>query len=277
MVDPAAAAKLAARLEPCHSFIYFAPEAGLNFHALGLKGGAGYFVSRSAAMGAVPAEVVIATFYNFKPDLVRESMADAWTITTPEAVLEARFDAAGKAIRSMLGDQAESPDLVAVTELVRGAMADVSPAGRALYAGHASLPWPTDPVQAFWHAITLIREYRGDAHVSALMLEGLDPVEALVTHAASGLLRLPKNLLQATRAWTDEEWAAAEERLRERGLLDDEGGFTADGTAQRRRVEELTTRSSLAPYEAMGDDGMARLAELVEPFSKTIRTVMFTR
>ena len=33
----------------------------------------GYFASRAAPMGPVPAEVVIATFFNFQPDLVRAS------------------------------------------------------------------------------------------------------------------------------------------------------------------------------------------------------------
>lgn len=275
MVDLTAAARLAARLEPCHSFIYFAPEAGLNLTALGLSPAAAYFVSRSAAMGTASPEVVVSTFYNFNPSTVREAMAGAWTITTPDAVLAARYDAAAKALRRMLGDGADSDDIATIGAMVRTAMDGVSPAGRTLYAGHAGLPWPSDPLLVFWHAITLIREYRGDAHVAALVLEGLDPVEALVTHAASGLLKLPKPLLQATRAWSDEQWAAGEARLVGRGLLRDDGSFTPEGQAQRDRIEQATTAASMAPYEALGDDGVARLSELVAPISRTIRAAMF--
>lgn len=277
MIDHELAAKLAGRLEPCHSFIYFAPEAGLNFHGLGLTGGSGYFASRSAAMGEVSAEVVVATFFNFRPEVVREAMADVWSTAAPSAILDARFDAAAKALRRMLGDAADSDELAQAGELARRAAVTADPAGRALFAGHAGLPWPEDPLLAFFHAVTLLREHRGDGHVAALMLEGLDPVEALVTHAASGLLRLPVALLKATRGWTDDEWAAGEQRLRERGLLADDGTLTADGQAQRDRVEHLTTASSLQPLEVLGDDGVAQLTELVTPFSRTTREAMFAR
>ena len=37
-------------------------------------------------MGAVPAEVVIATFYNFSPDLVRRAIPEAWALATPDQV-----------------------------------------------------------------------------------------------------------------------------------------------------------------------------------------------
>jgi hypothetical protein len=46
-------------LEPYHAMIYFAPEAREAYTAAGLKGSwMGYFASRAAAMGLVPAEVV---------------------------------------------------------------------------------------------------------------------------------------------------------------------------------------------------------------------------
>ena len=51
------------RLESYHGLIYFVPEADQHYTALGLEPGMmGYFASRAAAMGPVPAEVVIATF-----------------------------------------------------------------------------------------------------------------------------------------------------------------------------------------------------------------------
>jgi len=36
-------------------------------------------------MGAVPAHVVIATFFNFNPALVRRSLPEAWERATPAA------------------------------------------------------------------------------------------------------------------------------------------------------------------------------------------------
>ena len=59
--------------------IYFAPEALEEYSKLGITHHRmGYFSSRSAAMGAVPAEVVIATFFNFNPALIRKSIPQAW-------------------------------------------------------------------------------------------------------------------------------------------------------------------------------------------------------
>ncbi|MGI8709666.1 MAG: SCO6745 family protein [Acidimicrobiales bacterium] len=275
MVDITAAAKLAGRLEPCHAFIYFAPEAGMNYHELGLSGASGYFVSRSAAMGEVTPEVVIATFFNFKPSLVRDAMADAWTTTTPAAVGAARLDAADKALRRMLGEDIDDPDLATAAELARKAAETADPVGRPLFAGHAGLEWPEEPHMVFFHAVTLLREHRGDAHIAALVLHGLDAVEALLTHAASGTLRLPIGLLQATRGWSDEEWAAGEQRLRDRGVLTGDGSFTTEGKALRDRIEEATTASSLQPLEVLGDDGVAQLSELASPFSRTISEATF--
>ena len=37
-----------------------------------------------------------------------------------------------------------------------------------------------------WHAITLLREYRGDGHVAALLDAGLSGLDALITHTATG-------------------------------------------------------------------------------------------
>jgi len=48
--------------------IYFVPEAPAAYAALGLTDpNMGYFASRSAALGPVSAETVIACFFNFCP------------------------------------------------------------------------------------------------------------------------------------------------------------------------------------------------------------------
>ena len=59
-------------LETLHMTVYFAPEPRDAYRRAGLRGGwMGYFASRGAALGPVPAEVIIATFFNFWPGLVR--------------------------------------------------------------------------------------------------------------------------------------------------------------------------------------------------------------
>lgn len=71
------------RLEPVHSMIYFVPEAPERYAALGLDARTAYFASRAAAFGRASAEVVIATFYNFNPDVVRAAIPAAWEKASP--------------------------------------------------------------------------------------------------------------------------------------------------------------------------------------------------
>src|SRR5690349_17227611 len=87
------------RLEPYHGLIYFAPEADQQYTAQGLDPGMmGYFASRSAAMGEVTADVVIATFYNFEPSRIRSLVPEAWRRTTAAALWQARLRAADAAL-----------------------------------------------------------------------------------------------------------------------------------------------------------------------------------
>ena len=68
-----------------HGAIYFAPEAREEYAALGIDDRmTGYFASRSAPMGAVPASVVIATFFNFDHGLVERSIDGVWDRVTPD-------------------------------------------------------------------------------------------------------------------------------------------------------------------------------------------------
>ncbi|TDD72902.1 hypothetical protein E1293_32110 [Actinomadura darangshiensis] len=255
------------RLEPVHAMIYFVPEAPERYAALGLDARAAYFASRAAAFGRASAELVIATFYNFNPDVVRRAIPAAWEKTTPEQVLAARTDAAGAALRRAGIDRL--PDLEEIVALARRAAeaAGDHAQGRPLYAAHAALAWPDEPILQLWWAQTLLREFRGDGHIAVLTAEGVAPVEALVLHAATG--SMPKDFLTATRAWPAEQWEATAERLRVRGLLDGDA-LTPEGVAFRQSMEDRTDELALPPYAALGEKDCDRLAELARPFGKAV-------
>ena len=264
------ARKMWRTLEPYHGMIYFAPSAVEAYAELGITGRSGYFASRSAPMGAVNAEVVRATFFNFHPGLVTHAMERVWETTTPEAILRARLDAADAALQAALGEETLSSAAMAeAAGLARQAATGLPVEGRPLFAGHASLAWPEEDHLALWHAISLLREFRGDGHLVALTMAGLDGCEALVTHAAAG--DVPAAILQASRGWSDAEWAAAVQRLRDRGLVEPEGSaFTDEGDALRAEIETTTDRLAVAPWRQLGADGCDRLRSLVRPFSKAI-------
>ena len=81
-------ARPGARSNPCTAPSTSCPRPARSTPRIGIDDRMrGYFASRAAPMGAVPASVVIATFFNFDPDLVRASMDGVWDQVTPEVVL----------------------------------------------------------------------------------------------------------------------------------------------------------------------------------------------
>jgi hypothetical protein len=220
-------------------------------------------------MGAVSGEVVVATFFNFNPALVHEAFPAAWEAAPPAAWVEARIGAADVSLREVLGDDVvASAEVARAADIARRAAAACTSPGRPLYAGHASLDWPDEPHLVLWHAISLLREFRGDGHIAALVDEGLGGCEALVTHGADGTV--PPSILQSTRGWSDEQWAAACDALAARGWLDGDRTATPAGVEARRRIDDRTDELALAPWRAIGQDAADELRALVRPFSRAI-------
>ena len=268
-MEPIVARRLWTVLEPYHAMIYFAPEAREAYGAAGLKGfWMGYVASRAAPLGAASAQLVAATFFNFHERMVARAIPDAWRLAPPERVLEARLDAADRALRRLLGDDVVTSDVVAAAGLARQVAERCDLAGRPLHAANRALAWPSEPHLALWHAATLLREFRGDGHVAALTAAGLDGCEAHVTLAAGG--SVPREALQPNRGWTDEEWSAAEARLARRGWLDDAGALTETGRAGRAAIENQTDLLAMPPWRSLGEGASTRLCELARPLSVRI-------
>jgi hypothetical protein len=247
-------------LESYHDVTYFTPESRAATDALGCKGGwMGYFGMRAAPLGAVPAELVISTFYNFHPWMVRRAIPDAWQVASPAQFLETRLAGADGALRRMLGPTVSSLDEAASLAVEAAKNAPI--AGRPLGAANAALPVPDEPHLALWQAATVLRESRGDGHVAALVTAELDPVEALVLFAADRGLH-PAYMRKA-RGWSEEEWDAAAQRLAGRGLLAPDG-ITPAGVLLRADIEQRTDELAAEPWEALGPDRTERLASLLK-------------
>jgi len=268
-IEPLLARKQHRTLEPYHGLVYFSAEAFAAYAALGVTDRQmGYFAARSAAMGPVPAEVVIATFFNFAPAEVHRCIPAAWDIASPAQFLVARRQGIDGSLRRILGDDLDAPEMVEASELARTASEACTPEGRTLYAAHAALEWPDEPHMVLWHALSLLREHRGDGHIACLVADDVDGCQALVLHGAMG--EVPASILQATRSRTDEEWAAAVASLQDRGWLDAAGELTEVGRAHRQGVEDRTDQLAVAPWQHLGAEGCDRLRALVRPYSKAI-------
>jgi hypothetical protein len=269
MTSPATARRLWALGEPYHALLYFSAECLGASTDIGLHGfWNGYFAARAAPLGAVGPDVVTATFYNFAPGFVARRVPGIWTATTPEAALQARLDGIDRAVRRVLGEQwPDSAEAAEAAELAARAAAAADLPGRPLAAGNRGLPVPGEPHLALWQSLTTLREHRGDGHNAALLMREIDGVGAHVLAAAAG--RSTREWLQRARGWHDEAWDAAGEELTERRWLH-EDGLTAEGLAIVAAVEADTDRLALAPWQALGDAGCDRLAELLTPLRRAV-------
>jgi hypothetical protein len=255
------------RFEPVHAVTYFAPEARAALDGLGYRGfWMGYFAARSAPLGRVPAEVVTAMFYNFAPERVAKALTGAWAVAGPESALLARHESAVAALRRYGVDDSESVRTAA--EFAGRAARHAGVDGRPLFAANRALPWPDEPVLALWHAVTLLREHRGDAHVAVLIAEGISGRESNVLHTAAG--KVPREYMMRARDYDDDSWREHEIALAARGLLDDQGTLTASGTDLKNHIESSTDRLALRALDALDDDDVEKLFAALTPITRQV-------
>ncbi|MEW2164316.1 hypothetical protein AB0912_15180 [Streptomyces sp. NPDC007084] len=253
-------------LEPLHAVLYYAPESFEEAASLGYgteDRWPSYFPYRAAPLGPVGPERVTSAFYSFSPRMVAEHINPAWRKASPRQVLAARERSVDRAYRTLFGERVASPEIAEAATLARRAAEAANTAGRPLAAANAELEWPRAPHLQLWHAATILREHRGDGHLAALLVAGLDPVESLVSFAAIGAAPVERF---ESRGWSPGEWAAGRDRLLARGLVDEKGVATDAGRALRHQVERHTDQLAAGPWQLLGTDTIDRLADLLGEF-----------
>ena len=250
-----------------HGVTYIAPHARAALDGLGYRGyWMGYFAARSAPLGMVPPEVVTAIFYNFAPERVAKALPAAWQIAGPEAALQARQDSAVAALRRY--GLAVDENVTTAADLAARAVRQAPLDGRPLFAANRALPWPDDPLAALWHAATLPREHRGDAHVALLSAAGVSGRECNVLQAAAGLI--PRDYIARTRDYDDATWRHHEEQLAGRGLLNDDGTLTEAGRELKDAIESTTDALALSALDALSDDEVEALFQALTPITRAV-------
>lgn len=271
MIQPDTALRRAARqlweaIEPLHMLVYFhqAPiEAGRR---LGLRGyWMTYFAGRFSPLGCPPATTVTALAYGFAPSRVQRAIPDAWRLAHPEVVTHTWIAAAATALEDAL-----PPSALKGFELLGPVLWELASAcrvdGRALAAAWAGVDRPDKPTASAWLAATILREHRGDGHVSACLNAGMSGIDAAVTHAASGAV--PLSSLEASRGWTATQLDACLLKLTTEGVLDPGGGLTNKGRAMRRRVETRTDQLAAEPLRSVDIDLVLQAVGIAAPLSR---------
>jgi hypothetical protein len=176
---------------------------------------------------------------------------------------------AGSGVAALRRYGITSDENVAVAAELAGRAARQAPLdARPLFAANLALPWPEDPLAGLWHATTLLREHRGDAHVAVLAAAGVSGRESNVLHAAAG--RIPRDYIARTRDYDEAAWRHHEQRLAERGLLNDDGSLTAVGRELKERIESSTDALSLSALDALRDDEVETLFRALTPITRAV-------
>jgi hypothetical protein len=255
-------------LEPICLVTYFADEPNEELAALGHRTyWDGYFASRAAPLGRVPAQVVHAAFYSFAEGEAARHIPSAWETIPPEASFAAWQRGSAASVRRILGDElADSPGLMRAADLTTTAATSAPTEGRVMYAGWRTLPMPKDPVTRLWHSATMLREHRGDGHVAALVTERIGGTEAHVLSALEMGIHPPESFGRIHHL-PKERLTAVMDGLRERGLVDPAGRFTDAGRETKQRIEALTDELAAPPYDALSPAELDELVAALEPIT----------
>lgn len=267
--DATPARRLRDAIEPIAMVHVHSEEARQQYEGIELDRFAGYVLGRAGTLGLPPTSLVVAAFGVFEPETLAGIYEGALSTASVPDVLAAKQAGAVRCLHRVLGPPGH--DVEEVVTVLRGGLDRAPLLGKPLFAGHASLDWPGDAWGRLWHAANLLREFRGDAHLAALVSTGIGPIEAnLLTEAHVGIATRDYT---RTRSWAEADIAAALDDLVDRHILVTEGDtavLTERGARLRREIED-TTEAALDPVLEGMEHGLDHVVERCLVWSRALR------
>lgn len=209
------------------SSFYFAPATLAKGKELGLDGFRFYFLGRGGVLGDVEPAVVRSAFGYFAPGLVTKIWGSAKEKMAPREAGRAYLACAQEFGRATFAGIEGLDAFCDAAEAINGA---TDAASLALYAGISAEPLADDAPARAMQLTTVLREYRGSAHLAAIRTLGLDPA---VAHA----IKRPNDVSTfgyeepPTITDADRVLHAESEALTDKMVLDAYGAVDADGGA----------------------------------------------
>jgi hypothetical protein len=224
---------------------YFTPTTVARGEKLGLDMFGFYFLGRGGVLGDVDASVVSSAFGYFNP----ETIATVWNAgrlkVAPREAGREYFAAAHDFGRARLDGVAELDGFVAAaTKVVDRARQEV--AALTLFAGAAEVPVPADSPAATMHLLAVLREFRGSAHLVAVVAEGLEPKVA--------------HYVRRPDFFTMFGWQES-----------DAPTDTTDAVAQLARADERTDRLIAPAYSVLDDDDAVAMLTGLDAIAPRLR------
>lgn len=149
---------------------YFTPDTLARGKELGLDGLQFYVLGRGGVLGDVEPSVVTAAFGYFNPAVIAGAWNAAAQIVPPRTAGREYMACCAAHGRAKLAGVPGLEAFVAAAGAVNDA---ADPDGLALYAGIAAEPLADDLPARAMQLITVLREYRGSAHLIAIRASGL--------------------------------------------------------------------------------------------------------
>lgn len=150
---------------------YFAPETQAKGAELGLDGMEFYVIGRGGPLGDCEGTAVAAAFGYFNPAIIRKAWDSAKAKVAPRVAGRAHLECCANFGRTKLANVSGLAEFVIAADAVNEA---ASPDGLALYAAIKSEPLVTDTAGRAMQLVSVLREFRGSAHLLAVRAVGLD-------------------------------------------------------------------------------------------------------
>jgi hypothetical protein len=158
---------------------FFAPATVARGADFGLDPQALYVMGRGGVLGDVEWQVVNSAFGYFNPEVVRAAWESGRTKIAPRHAGRLYVECCQEFGRSKL---AGAEGLEAFCEAAAAVNEAAEVPGSALYAAAAAEPLAGDPPARAMQLVTVLREFRGCAHLVAVVASGLSPLKAHYLH-----------------------------------------------------------------------------------------------
>ncbi|MGH9018729.1 MAG: SCO6745 family protein, partial [Acidimicrobiales bacterium] len=149
---------------------YFVPGTVARGAELGLDGVTFYVLGRGGVLGDVDAPVIASAFGYFNPALVESAWNAGRAIVAPRTAGRAFMECSAALGREKFGAVNGLDAFCAAAGAVHAA---ADPVGLPLYAGVSTEPLVEDAPGRAMQLVTVLREFRGSAHMLALRASGL--------------------------------------------------------------------------------------------------------
>jgi hypothetical protein len=202
----------------------------------GYNGWSLYLAGRAGVLGPTTADVVVAALPFHSPDLVTRGWEAGLAVRPVDETVDRYVAVCHEWGRNRYSDV---DGVARLADLLARVVDAADPQSDPLYAGWRAVPLPDDAPARVCQLLHVLREHRGAAHLSAIRLAELSPVEAIIAG--------PGGIGNATFFGWSPPWPEVDEGVQ----------------ARRAKAEQVTDELVAPAYAVLAPPEATELAELL--------------